>query len=135
MSRIDTAILDVIAKMKNATHVDVVFGDRDIKASRKPIIKLIPTEDGLITTNNTTGNTLELSLDVNIVVDREDELRAYNILEQSLKTLNSINPSAGYKIGEKIASDVAQGVLTQTYDISTFTLAMSYNLIFLIIGE
>ena len=135
MSKIDNSILDVITSMKTATHVDVSFGDRDLKASRRPVIELVPDEDATITTNNTTGNTLELPLTVNIVVDREDELRAYEILEQSLKTLNSINPSAGFKVGEKIGPDVNQAVMTQTYDVSTFTLAFPYNLNFLLIGE
>lgn len=132
MAAIDKGIVDVIEEMKTFCSCDVVFGKRDTSATTKPIIELIPENDGQITANNNLGITLNLPLNVNIVVDAQDELRAYELLNICITGLNQINPSAGYKIGDYAENGVDTATLTQVYEASTFKLIFPYSINFLL---
>lgn len=133
MSKIDDSIANAVARIKESCAIDVQFGKRDIKSSRRPIIELIPEDDSTITTNNSSAFTLMLPLTINIVVDFEQELKAFEILDQCLRSLNSINPSAD-GVGLPQSGGVGTAAITPTYEASTFRLSFPYTLSFLITG-
>lgn len=132
---LDEDIVCLIDDLKFKSGVDVVFGERDLSANQRPVIELVPEEDGGITTNNTNGQTVELPLTVNIVVDKKDELRGYKLFQTVVSSINTIKPSAGWGMGELGAeTNTAFTTFTQTYDESTFTLSFPFNIRNLYVG-
>jgi hypothetical protein len=97
------------------------FGDPDLGADQYPFIKIRMVEDFDIFRENQKTLTLDLPLELRLIVSEGNELKALEVLERLLLKINQFKPQMGSQ---------TEGTGTPEYveETKTFEISILYNL-------
>jgi hypothetical protein len=122
---IKEAIKEFSDYVSSKSNAKAVFGLTDFASSQYPVINIIPST-GTVERNNSDGVLLTIPMRVSIIVERKNEYRAYDILEQVLKNVQSYNAYMGHALDADVETE---------YTDNTFIIFIDYRLKFQIIKE
>ena len=112
-------ILDVQNSLGGISGVYVHFGTGDFKPSQYPLIQLLPDQGIDFTSMNTNMVNIDIGMNIKIIVDKERELTAFNVLVQTLKTINELNDNCGNMLDP-------DGSITTEYTDNTYEISIPY---------
>ena len=114
-------LYDLRQYIVSAVGVNCEIGDNDIADDQKPFLKIIP--NNTITANfmNTHLNSLDFPVELRIIVDKGQELKALDILDRLMRKINQFNSNEGHRADETIEAEYIE-------DKKTYELAVNYKL-------
>jgi hypothetical protein len=116
-----TELFDLRDYITNQVKVNVRFGNADVDPSEYPLIRIIPDEEMTAHLMNTKLTTLDMPVNLKIVVDETSEIKAFETLDRLLEKINQYNPQKGHTLEETITPEYVDE--TKTYEINVL-----YNL-------
>jgi hypothetical protein len=118
---IASSIRDLEQYIISAVGVNCHFGKKDNANSSYPLVEIKLVDDLTIYNENSLTTTVDLPLELRLIVAEENELKALEVLEGLLLKMNQYKAYEGNKFEGKGTPEYVDE--TKTYEIS-----LSYNL-------
>jgi len=110
-------IYDLVQYITSEVKINTTFGNPDLGADELPHCKIMMTDDFEIHNQNTKTLTLDLPLELRIVVSEGEELKALEVFERLLLKVNQFKDHTGSKLEGTGTPEYVED--TKTFEIST----------------
>ena len=105
----------------NRLKVNVRIGNTDIGTTEYPIVQILPNEEITVHNVNEKATVLDLPINLKIIVDEKNEVKAFETLDKMLRETNQFSKEKGHSF---------EGTVTPEYveEKKTYEINVSYNL-------
>jgi len=105
----------------NRLKVNVRIGNTDLSSNEYPIVQILPNEEMTVHNMNERMTTLDMPINLKIIVDENNEVKAFEMLDKMLRELNQFTAEKGHTLEGAISPEYVDE--KKTYEIN-----VSYNL-------
>ena len=105
---IQNTIRDLEAWLSNNAAVNCGVGNIDLQPDQYPFVRLIPNVSHTLYAHNIKLNTVDLPISLNIVVDKCQELDAFNTYETIIRKILQFQSAKGHYLSESVESSYTE---------------------------
>ena len=105
----------------NRLKVNVRIGNTDLSSNEYPIVQILPNEEMTVHNMNERMVTLDMPINLKIIVAETNEVKAFEMLDKMLRELNQFASEKGHALEGAISPEYVDE--KKTYEIN-----VSYNL-------
>jgi hypothetical protein len=113
---IASEILDLEQFIEKNLKCNCHFGIRDNEPNQYPLVEIRMTEDLIPFFANTKTQSIDLPLDLHIIVDKVNEYKALEVLERLYQKINQFNSHKGHKLEDTATPEYVED--TKTFEIN-----------------
>jgi len=122
---IASEIRDLVEYVNSTAKAKCYFGMRDADPNEYPVVQVRMVEEFNIFRDNQKTLTTDLPLELRIIVSKENEYKALEVLERLYLKINQFNPQKGHQLEDA-------GTPEYVEDTKTFEIGLIYKLKLLI---
>lgn len=114
-------IRDLVQYINSTTKAKCVFGVRDSSPAEYPLIQVRMNQDFFIKVDNTKTMVTDIPLEIRIIVAKENEYKALEVLERLYLKIDQFNPHNGHTLEDT-------GLPEYVEETKTFEIGVLYKL-------
>jgi len=114
-------LYDLREYIQSECNVTCIIGERDTGADEMPIVKIIPNESMTFFYHNAKLTNIDLPVQLRIIVDKQQELKALEVLEKIVLKANQYHQELGHTLSDT-------GEPEYVDDTKTYEIAVMYNM-------
>lgn len=114
-------LFDLRQFLVNRLKINVRIGNVDISNTEYPIVQILPNEEMTVVNMNERSVTLDMPVNLKIIVADGNEVKAFEMLDKMLREVNQFSKQKGHTL---------EGTITPEYvdEKKTYEINVSYNL-------